>query len=250
MDPSHSAQDVVRCALCRDAVAPMYCNVCHMHLCDDCVAKHLSDKSQVHTVVSLTQYLSSLQFPKCSDHPDKQCKLYCENCDCLICLHCVTPEKHKHHDLFNLKEIYQNKQEVIRNDLEELEKLIYPKYQEAATHIPVQRADGSQHWQQLRSALHKKREVFHQAVDDIIQTRQEEIGDQATRYTTAIDKQEGVINAAIKEIKQTIQELKNLLEAGDVCLVSGYKSSNDKLRKLPPKLKVTLSNIQPLEINT
>ena len=62
--------------------------------------------------------------------------------------------------------------------------------------------------------------------------------------------QEDVINAAIKEIKQTIQELKNLLEAGDVCLVSGYKSSNDKLRKLPPKLKVTLSNIQPLEINT
>nr|XP_022307909.1 uncharacterized protein LOC111113910 [Crassostrea virginica] len=147
-------------------------------------------------------------------------------------------------------EIYQNKQEVIRNDLEELKKLIYPKYQEAATNIPVKRGDGSQHWQKLRSALHKQGEVLHQAVDDIIQTRQEEIDDQAPRYTTAIDKHEGVINAAIKEIKQTIQNLKNLLDTSDFCLVSGYKSSNEKLRRLPPKLKASLSDLQPVKINT
>ena len=157
MDPRHSAQDVVRCVLCKDAVAPVYCKVCHMYLCNDCLAQHLSDKSQVHSVVSLTQFLSTLHCPKCSYHPDNQCELYCDNCDCPICLHCVTSEKHKRHDFFNLKEIYQNKQEVIRNDLEELEKLIYPKYQEAATNSPVKRADGSQHWQKLRSARKTRR---------------------------------------------------------------------------------------------
>ena len=102
MDPRHSAQDVVRCVLCRDAVAPMYCNVCHMCLCDDCVALHQADKSQVHTVVSLTQYLSTLQCSKCSDHPDNQCELYCENCDCPMCLECITLKKHTDHSCISL----------------------------------------------------------------------------------------------------------------------------------------------------
>nr|XP_022307914.1 uncharacterized protein LOC111113914 [Crassostrea virginica] len=132
-------------------------------------------------------------------------------------------EKHRYHGFVNLKEHYQNKQGYIRKDLKELEKLIYPKYQKVATDISVHRADGSQHWQQLRSAVHKQGEVLHQAVDDIIQTRQEGIRDQASRYTTAVDKLEDVIRAAIEEIKHTIQELKNLLETDDVSLVSGYK---------------------------
>ena len=60
MDPRHSAQDAVRCALCRDAVAPMYGNVCHTHLCGECVEKHFSDKSKLHNVVPLEQFLSTL----------------------------------------------------------------------------------------------------------------------------------------------------------------------------------------------
>lgn len=138
-------------------------------------------------------------------------------------LQCFTLEKHRYHGFVNLKEHYQIKQGYIRKDLKELEKLIYPKYQKVATDISVHRADGSQHWQQLRSAVHKQGEVLHQAVDDIIQTRQEGIRDQASRYTTAVDKLEDVIRAAIEEIKHTIQELKNLLETDDVSLVSGYK---------------------------
>ena len=42
MDPRYSVQDVVCCALCKTAVAPIYCNVCHTHLCSDCVGNHFS----------------------------------------------------------------------------------------------------------------------------------------------------------------------------------------------------------------
>ena len=64
MDPQHSAQDVVRCTLCKDAVGSMYCEFCHIHICDKCDGKHLSDKSKAHRVVSLTQFVSTLKYPK------------------------------------------------------------------------------------------------------------------------------------------------------------------------------------------
>ena len=35
MDPRRSGQDVVRCTLCKDAVAPMYCEVCLIYLCQN-----------------------------------------------------------------------------------------------------------------------------------------------------------------------------------------------------------------------
>ena len=53
--PRYSAQDVVRCALCRDVVAPMYCNVCQTRLCGECVENHFSDKSKILNVVLLEQ---------------------------------------------------------------------------------------------------------------------------------------------------------------------------------------------------
>ena len=123
MDPRRSGQDVMRCTLCKDAVAPMYCEVCHIHLCHECVAKHVADKSNVHKVVSLTQFLSS---PKCTDHPTKQCELHCKQCDVPICSQCVISKSHKHHDVIDIMENSKNKKEVLRKDLQELEKLIFP----------------------------------------------------------------------------------------------------------------------------
>ena len=87
MDPRYSAQSVVLCTLCRDAVAPMYCDVCHIYLCKDCVEKHFSDKSNVHNVVQLEQFL---------------------NTD------------------------FEGEKEILRYDLQELEKSIFPKYQESS----------------------------------------------------------------------------------------------------------------------
>ena len=71
------------------------------------------------------------------------------------------------------------KKELIRKDLQELEKSIYPKYQEAATNIPVQRADVNKYSQKLTSALDKQGAALHTEIDTIIQGMKSDIDDMA-----------------------------------------------------------------------
>nr|XP_022304524.1 E3 ubiquitin-protein ligase TRIM71-like [Crassostrea virginica] len=250
MDPRHSAQDVVRCALCRDAVAPMYCNVCHTHLCGDCVAKHFSDKSTVHNVVPLEQFLSTLNYPKCPTHSTKQCELHCEQCDIPICSSCISSGKHIGHKAVDIFEDFESKKEVLRKDLEELEKSIFPKYQESAAIIKTQKTDQHKHSQKLTAELNKQGEALHREIRTIIQRKQAEINNINAQHLAAIEKQEAVINKALHEIKQVIVHLKSLLETSDVGHVSKYKSRNGDFRKLPSKLKISLPNFQPQRINT
>ena len=230
MDPRRSGQDVVRCTLCKDAVAPMYCEVCHIYLCQECVATHLADQSNVHKVASLTQFLSS---PKCPDHPTKQCEFHCKHCDVPICSQCVILKTHKHHDVIDLIENSKNKKEVLRKDLQELEKYIYPKYQESAAIIKAQKTNQLKNSQKLTSDLKKQGEALHKEIDAIIQSKQTEIDVMDLKNMTALNKQEDEINHTITEIKQVIQDLKSLLDASDVNLVSKYQSRIEEFRKLP-----------------
>ena len=153
MDPRRSGQDVVRCTLCKDAVAPMFCEVCLIYLCHECVEKHVADKSNVHKLVSLTQFLST---PKCTDHNTKQCELHCKQCDVPICLQCVISKTHKDHDVIDIMENSKMKKEVLRKDLQELEKIIFLKYQEFAASIKTQKADQLKNPQKLTSDLKKQ----------------------------------------------------------------------------------------------
>nr|XP_022303929.1 uncharacterized protein LOC111111319 [Crassostrea virginica] len=249
MDPRHSAQDVVRCALCRDAVAPLYCNVCHTHLCKDCVEKHFSDKSKVHNVVPLEQFLSTLNYPKCPTHPTKQCELQCEQCDIPICTSCISSGKHIGHKQLEIFADFESKKEVLRRDLQELEKFIFPKYQESAAIIKTQKTDQLKHSQKLTAELNKQGEALHREINTIIQRKHAEIDEMDRQHAATIEKQEDVINKALHEIKQVIQDLKSLLDTSDVGLVSKYRSRIAEFRKLPHKLKISLPKIFPLKIN-
>nr|XP_022308271.1 E3 ubiquitin-protein ligase TRIM36-like [Crassostrea virginica] len=250
MDPRYSAQDVVRCALCRDAVAPMYCSVCHKHMCGDCVEKHFSDISSVHNVVPLAQFLSTLNYPKCPTHPTKQCELHCEQCNIPICSSCISSAKHIGHNAVDICEDFESKKEVLRKDLEELEKSIYPLYQKSASIIKTQKFDQSKHSQKLTAELNEQGEALHREISTIVQRKQSEIDDMNNQHLTAIEKQEDVINKTLHEIKQVIMYLKSLLETSDVSHVSKYKSRNGDFRKLPPKLKISLPNFQPQRIDS
>ena len=223
MDPQHSAQDVLRCDLCDTPVPPMYCDICHIKLCIPCVGVHLSKQPQKHEVVPFEERGSATKCPK-------QFVFYGE---------------HEEHKGVEIRKILINKKEIIKKDLQEIEKLIYPEYQEAVLNIPVQKVNARKHTQKLTTALKEQGEIFHKEIDTIIRKMLSEIDDMNSKHLAFIHKQEDAINQTIIEIEQTILNLRNLLDTSDVCLVSEYKSRNKEFRELPAQFQVTLPTFTP-----
>lgn len=241
MDPRYCGQDVLRCIIC-DSAADMYCEICHVHLSKDCIEKHFSDNSTGHKVILLKQYLSTLNYPKCSIHSSKHCELHCEECDVPICTSCIASGQHLGH---KAADIFERKKEILKRDLKELEESVLPKYQEAASLIPVQKDDLSKRSIELRIALVKQGDVLKREIDTVIRNMQSEIDVINSQNLLILDKKEDEITSIINEISQAIQDLKKLLDTNDVCLLDKYKSNNEKFRMSPPKVVVSIPNLQP-----
>ena len=166
------------------------------------------------------------------------------------CFSCFSSGKHigqKHVDIF---EDFERKEEVARRDLQELENIIFPKYQESASIIKAQKTDQRKHSQKLKSELNKQGEALHKEINEIIEKKQSEIDNINTQHLVAIEKQEEVIYKALNDIKKVIQDINSMLYTSDVGLVSKYQSRIHEFRKLPTKLNISLPNLMPQKINT
>ncbi|XP_022333218.2 uncharacterized protein LOC111130433 [Crassostrea virginica] len=245
-DPMYSLQDVIRCDLCETPVPPKHCDICHIHLCEACVGEHLSDQSKEHYIVPFK--LRGIT-PECTKHSTEVCTQLCTTCNIPVCPLCVASSEHEQHKKEDILTLFETKKELMQEDLQDLEKSIYPRYQEAATNIPVQRADVNKRSQKLTTALDKQGEALHTEIDTIIQGMKSDIDDMDAQHIAAIDQQEDAINHAIPEITQIILDLKRLLDTSDVCLVSEYTSRTEEFRNLPAQFQVTLPTFTPQEIN-
>nr|XP_022309120.1 E3 ubiquitin-protein ligase TRIM71-like [Crassostrea virginica] len=249
MNSQYKAQDVIRCDLCDTDIPHMYCDICHINLCKACVMEHLSDESKDHKFVSFNKRGSTINCPKCQRHSNKICELHCNQCNLPICTLCVSSGDHEQHTKIDVLEHLRNRKDVIEKDLKELKESIYPKFQEAASKIPIHRSGVRKNSKELTEALKKQADALHAEIEIIVKDMQSKINDMGAQHLAEIDKQEEALNQSINDISQVILDLQKLLDSNDVSLVSEYTSKNGKFENLPVQVHVYLPAFIPQKIN-
>uniref|UniRef100_A0A8W8M8T9 B box-type domain-containing protein n=1 Tax=Magallana gigas TaxID=29159 RepID=A0A8W8M8T9_MAGGI len=186
---------------------------------------------------------------KCPNYSSKICENYCEQCDIPICGQCISSTKHQGHTFVYIVKILEKQRSVLQKDLQELERLIFPKYQEIASKIPVQRTTLNTSSQKIASDISRYGEEMHREIDLIVKKLKSDLDEMDSKYLTVLNKHENDIKHMLCDITQTIADLRKLVNSDDAGLISAYKSRNAELRRLPPKLMITLPSFSPKEID-
>ncbi|XP_055999140.1 uncharacterized protein LOC130047765 [Ostrea edulis] len=249
MHPRRSAQEVLLCDLCETVPLQSHCELCNINLCVNCAGKHVSDSSKRHKVVPFLHRKSTPNYPKCPDHADKHCEIYCEKCGVPVCSTCVTSGKHKGHDISDILEKLGSKTESLQRDLEELETRIYPRYEEMGSNVETEKTELETKYGKLTTEADQQGEILHQEITAIVNQRKSAIAEMKTKHLDALNKNTKEITQKMAELKQIMSDLKSILKSNDVSLTSAYKSRNSQFRTLPPKVRVTLPSFSPQKIN-
>ncbi|XP_055999079.1 E3 ubiquitin-protein ligase TRIM36-like [Ostrea edulis] len=249
MHPRRSAQEVLLCDLCETVPLPSHCELCNINLCVNCAVKHLSDSSKRHNVVPFLHRKSTPNYPKCPDHADKHCEIYCEKCGVPVCSTCALFGKHKGHDVSDILEKFSAKTESLQKDLEELETRIYPRYKEMASNVETEKAKLETKYGKLTTDADEQGEILHREITAIVNRQKSAIAEMKTKHLDELNKNTEEITQKMAELKQIMSDLKSILKSNDVSLTSTYKSRNSQFRTLPPKVRVTLPSFSPQKIN-
>lgn len=145
-------------------------------------------------------------------------------------------------------ENYVKKKKVIEKELTELEKSLYPKYQEIAANILVQKANLNENSKQVLKAIDKHGEDLHRKIDSIIKKLKADLDEMNSKHLAVLKKQEDDIKRRILEINQSIKNLKKI-ESREFKLISSFKSGNAKFREIPFDQNVSLPMFIPNRIN-
>ncbi|XP_062579565.1 tripartite motif-containing protein 55-like [Saccostrea cucullata] len=249
MDPRTSAQDVMRCDLCKTAVVQMHCDTCLVNLCTACVGNHMiSDQYINHKVVTFQTRKSTPIYPGCVIHDKERCKMYCKQCNIPVCTKCIASDEHLGHKLSEILQILDEKKDSIIQEQIELNDTIHPTYQDIASDVQNRMSQLQKEYVDLSTAITKHGEDWHRDSDKLVKKLTADVEDIKNTQLQTLRKQMDEINKTMSDIKNEINSLEDAVASKDISKVYSVKSKIEKYRKLPPKIVPSLPKFFPGKI--
>nr|XP_034305015.1 uncharacterized protein LOC117682137 [Crassostrea gigas] len=250
MDPHSSAQDVHRCDLCETAIVHSYCDFCHVNLCKPCIGDHISDGYGKHKIVPFQERRSTLIYPKCETHSQKNCKFQCKDCNNIfVCSSCMASEQHGRHKFVEVTEVFKKKKDDIKKDTQEFENHISPTYEEIALDLENQLANLDGGYKKITTTMSKQGEQWHREIDIVINKMKTELSEIKEKHRDILQKHLNEIKMIQFLIKETLQTIRKIEKSTEVSSTIEYSSKIREFSKFPPKVQVSLPTFIPKPID-
>ncbi|XP_061190268.1 E3 ubiquitin-protein ligase TRIM17-like [Saccostrea echinata] len=240
MDPENRAQEIIRCNICENSVVQMFCNLCPMNLCMDCVGKHVFDTSKKHDVVPFDLRRSRLVYPQCQTHSEENCEMHCDDCNIPTCPKCVMSEKHKRHHIKSLQDLVYAKNESIEKERKRLQETVYSKLKETVTEIETQIDEIDGKYEKLTSKVTQHGEEWQRKVDIAIQKNKDEINEMKIQHRDTLNKNLDDTKKLITGVKLYFPKIEDILQSKEVSKSLSYEIKSEKFTKLPSHPKVEI----------
>lgn len=106
---------------------------------------------------------------------------------------------------------YAGRKEGLDKELQELEKIIYPKYEDIGSNISFQRAELQKNSLQIKIVLHTHKGNWYKEIDAIVKEIKADLDQKESEQLTLLQKQEEKIKSNIFKITDYISKITCLL---------------------------------------
>ncbi|XP_061193046.1 uncharacterized protein LOC133201264 [Saccostrea echinata] len=249
MDPHTSAQDVIRCDLCKTAVVQMHCDTCLVNPCKACVGEHISaDLSKPHKIVNFKDRKSTLLYPGCKSHNKEQCTMYCIQSDIPVCPKCITSDQHLGHKISEILKVVDEKKNIVIKERNELNETIYPIYQDIASDVQNRVSQLQKEYEDLSTAITKHGEDLHREIDNLVKKLNAAVDEMKNTQLLTLQKHLDEINKKISDIKDEINSIGIVIKSIDISKLFSVTSKVHIYRNLPQKIVPSLPKFIPRKI--
>ena len=212
------------CEMCSGAKAEAFCRQCTYFICSDCVRSHSKMKVFAgHDVVTLQELkeggakeipLKEAPPPVCKDH-DEQLKIFCFDCNHLICRDCIIRDHAGHKFEFVKKSAPQYKK-TVKGSLAPLAKIQTNLSAATREAEKVEREVSEQHkvvagtieksFSQLYEILHKREKQLLDRASELKQQKLDNLGAQKKGFALATSEIQGLVEFVERSIANATDE--------------------------------------------
>ena len=229
----------IPCSHCKQASVGR-CITCELFMCEKCFKPHNDYPGfQDHLVLTMEELSKPenqskiKKISKCSQHPNKKLKYYCETCDKLICRHCMEFDHDKQHKFSPLEQAAQSKRKNLKKNCEILERAVADS--DRATHVLKEdRKSVNCNFDKARRVVNERKEQLfgrlqerlQKNTNSIIQDVRQNFDRKMRKINRGINETETIVN----RMKASADMARSLLENGnDEEIVRSFQSVEENV---------------------
>lgn len=244
----NTSEDVNRCDLCETTHIEHYCDFCHINLCKPCIGEHISNGYDKHKIVSFKHRRSTLIYPTCQIHSNKNCEIQCKRCKMYLCTFCTASSEHKQHEVIHLENIYKTKKIDIEKDSSELKRLILT-FSTISNTVQNNIANLNGDYDKITTQISQQGEEWHREVDNVIKTMLDKINEIKSKQSAILDKKLKEVKQKETLIQERLKVLNDICESNTVSSVIEFTSQIGDFCQIPANVCVSFPIFRSKDID-